>query len=83
MYVAVPMLFYASERLFSRVLQDHSHRVHVIKVIKRVTICFLKEKVTILSILSKTHIFIFPIYIYFRLSYYRLLYIRATFLHFT
>ncbi|KAL0875712.1 hypothetical protein Bca101_025417 [Brassica carinata] len=33
MYVAVPMLFYASERLFSRVLQDHSHRVHVIKAI--------------------------------------------------
>ncbi|XP_010483647.2 PREDICTED: putative respiratory burst oxidase homolog protein H [Camelina sativa] len=33
MYVAVPMLFYASERLFSRLLQEHSHRVNVIKAI--------------------------------------------------
>ncbi|CAA7025678.1 unnamed protein product [Microthlaspi erraticum] len=32
MYVAVPMVFYASERLFSRV-QEHNHRVHIIKAI--------------------------------------------------
>ncbi|CAH8380782.1 unnamed protein product [Eruca vesicaria subsp. sativa] len=32
MYVAVPMAFYASERLFSR-LQEHNHRVHIIKAI--------------------------------------------------
>ncbi|CAN8254990.1 unnamed protein product [Cochlearia groenlandica] len=32
MYVAVPMLLYASERLFSRV-QEHNHRVHIIKAI--------------------------------------------------
>ncbi|XP_010514902.1 PREDICTED: putative respiratory burst oxidase homolog protein J isoform X1 [Camelina sativa] len=32
MYVAVPMVLYAGERLFSRV-QEHNHRVHIIKAI--------------------------------------------------
>ncbi|VYS59469.1 unnamed protein product [Arabidopsis thaliana] len=32
MYVAIPMVLYASERLFSRV-QEHNHRVHIIKAI--------------------------------------------------
>lgn len=31
MYVAIPMVLYAGERLFSRV-QEHNHRVHIIKV---------------------------------------------------